>query len=624
MSEPVSASHQEWTKLERWLEEKHPGYQSNLSLRDVPGLERGLVAHASKSGDTLLHIPASAMLNPLTLIHNTTIPLHLFPQSSSRPRRTTTTTVSARAVSSGNNDEEDKSFTSEAKRRKSNNSPSLKKLDTTQLLTLHLALTRDPHGRHKSPWEGYIGTLPHEFRPWHPLTWLIAPTPSQNASVSKSASLLTPPSTVGTYSTSSPGHTSTSASSKKKSKSANTHPEHENSDGKFEHYNNSRDEWTWWSQLAEVGLSPSTRRKVEDVKKRFEEDYAALSEVLKEVEPFKNQRLAQLLTQGDFIWAWLNVNTRSISIPLGLGEPSERMNHTLVPIMDFINHSSDPKIITPRVRQLPTASRARRFNGGSSSSSTGTANANASANAHSLRKADKHLIPGKIDFRLVCPERGLAEEEEVFFEYGGHPSSTLFAEYGFCEVPKDENEDVRRWLGMRYGEVDVSWLVDELWSSLDEDEAAGKKEVLEAIGCWGGNTLHAQPSPAHPSHSLLMTLRVLHTPRSSPKLPNIARGLISYVSPQVEDRTLETLEGICKRTVRDAKKRVEKIAKLSSYNSLGAISSGGQMKNEEAKDEEAALIATKQGVLGMLSAMCEEEIVIATRVLERIQKGEEM
>ena len=55
-------------------------------------------------------------------------------------------------------------------------SASSARLNTTQLLTLHLVLTRDPLGRHKSDWDVYLETLPKTFRPFHPLTWLVPET----------------------------------------------------------------------------------------------------------------------------------------------------------------------------------------------------------------------------------------------------------------------------------------------------------------------------------------------------------------------------------------------------------------------------------------------------------------
>nr|XP_019042616.1 hypothetical protein I302_09225 [Kwoniella bestiolae CBS 10118]OCF21546.1 hypothetical protein I302_09225 [Kwoniella bestiolae CBS 10118] len=523
--------------LIRWLEEKHPRFESNLSLRDVPGLERGMIASRKLSkGDTLLHIPASAMLNPLTLLPSSSIPSHLFPQ-----------TTSSRAAPL-------------PKKPRIANPP--RKLDTTQLLTLHLALTRDPKERYKSDWQVYIDSLPKSFRPWHPLTWTIPPSLSPNE------------------------------------------PKEREAEG-----------WEWWNNLYNVGISQSTKLKVQDVKQRFDKDYEVLLEVLKEEEPFKSQRLSEVIGKEDILWAWLNVNTRSISIPLGLPGPSERNNHTLVPIMDFINHSSNESIITPRVRQLPTPSSSRiRKPSMTTTTSNGTgplpsppltSKTNGQSNGVGSIKQNAVLLPNKIDFQLNCPDRGLEENEEVFFEYGGHSSSTLFAEYGFCEVPTTDGVQ-DSWLDMKYGEVDLTSYIDELWKEQDQEDREEKKQVLEDIGCWGGNTLHSQPSPSHPSHSLLMTLRLIHLPASSPKLPNISKGLVTYVSPQNETSTLLTLEGICKKVIKEAKRREKVLAKM-----IKDVSQGGSEDVEKA------------GVLGTLSAMCEEELVICSEVLGRLEKGED-
>lgn len=95
----------------------------------------------------MLEIPSSALLNPLTLRISplNTIPAHLFP-----------CTNADRAVVP-------------VKRRRQ--SLTATRLDTTQLLTLHLLLSRDPEGRHQSAWKAYIATLP-DFEGWHPLTWV--------------------------------------------------------------------------------------------------------------------------------------------------------------------------------------------------------------------------------------------------------------------------------------------------------------------------------------------------------------------------------------------------------------------------------------------------------------------
>jgi hypothetical protein len=44
-------------------------------------------------------------------------------------------------------------------------------LNTTQLLTLHLVLTRDAEKRHPSSWQAYIDSIPQDFS-WHPLSWI--------------------------------------------------------------------------------------------------------------------------------------------------------------------------------------------------------------------------------------------------------------------------------------------------------------------------------------------------------------------------------------------------------------------------------------------------------------------
>ena len=100
-----------------------------------------------QAGQTILEIPSSALLNPLTLASTPLIPEHLFPLSSKPPPAKKTKTT------------------------RSSLSSSSTRLNTTQLLTLYLALTRDSKSRNASPWKSYLGTLPASFHPWHPLTW---------------------------------------------------------------------------------------------------------------------------------------------------------------------------------------------------------------------------------------------------------------------------------------------------------------------------------------------------------------------------------------------------------------------------------------------------------------------
>lgn len=130
------------------------------------------------------------------------------------------------------------------------------------------------------------------------------------------------------------------------------------------------------------------------------------------------------------------MNTRTVHIPLNLPAPSDLHNHTLVPLLDLINHSSSPHLVIPRPRQVPLT---------------------------------RLASPGKIGFELLAPDRGLKAGEEVLFEYGRHSNALLLAEYGFVE-----REGIR--------EVDLGWAVDELWQGVEGKD--GKEEVLRGIGCW--------------------------------------------------------------------------------------------------------------------------------------------
>lgn len=178
----------EFDDVTKWMETKHKGFKCRLVAKDIPGelwtrfrmwrnadgttgAGRGLFAVdkipvrssrmpcglrpfklKSQAGETILEIPASALLNPLTLAaSNTIIPDNLFPVSNS----SSSSHAAKRAKTT----------------RRSDVAAQTNWLNTTQLLTLYLALNRDPKAAKSSPWAKYLGTLPKSFAPWHPLTW---------------------------------------------------------------------------------------------------------------------------------------------------------------------------------------------------------------------------------------------------------------------------------------------------------------------------------------------------------------------------------------------------------------------------------------------------------------------
>lgn len=117
-----------------------------------------------------MSIPASALINPLTLLNSDALPAHLFPSfspSSASGSRLSPSTSVKRARNG------DTILPNEGQSR----------LTTPQLLNLFLAINRDPQRRGASDtgtgtgtennWEAYFDTLPGTFRPWHPLCWLV-------------------------------------------------------------------------------------------------------------------------------------------------------------------------------------------------------------------------------------------------------------------------------------------------------------------------------------------------------------------------------------------------------------------------------------------------------------------
>lgn len=104
-----------------------------------------------------------------------------------------------------------------------------------------------------------------------------------------------------------------------------------------------------------------------------------------------------------------------------------------------------------------------------------------------------------------------------------------------------------------------------------------------------------------------MSLRVLHLPADSPKLPGIQRSYSTYISPSNELATISSLEDICQRVVKESDKRWKALKKLHK-----------DIKVEGEREE------GKRIVVEMLMGMCVEDKVIAGKILERIEAGEDL
>lgn len=101
------------------------------------------------------------------------------------------------------------------------------------------------------------------------------------------------------------------------------------------------------------------------------------------------------------------------------------------------------------------------------------------------------------------------------------------------------------------------------------------------------NIIHTSPSPPHPSHSLLMTLRLYHlpSPLDASKLRSIRSGAISYVSPQNEERVLLSLRDICETVISEAES-----AKVKVLRCIDSLDTGTGMSATERTGGDPGLI----------------------------------
>ncbi|GLB34973.1 putative SET domain-containing protein [Lyophyllum shimeji] len=395
-------------------------------------------------------------------------------------------------------------------------------LTAMQLLSLHLFLYR-PLGSREStdPTFGpYISTLPREFDS-HPLTWLCSGREDNPGSAFLSS---LPPSVL--------------YSLRKLVDRFNT-------------------DWR------------TVQRYIQD------HDFAhPISEVIGAVE--KSLRSYLPACREDFLWAWLNVNTRCLYYRLERSQ-SDKNNVTLCPILDFANHTTSSHHMSPQAAN-----------------------------------ADRAAAPPRTDpreFTVLSPSDTTTKPgDEVYLTYGAHSNKTLFVEYGF--VNEISNEILLR--GDVHGESDVDDSIGCLF------KARGKlgtwlQEVLTREGYWGDWTLHLQPLPAHPSYRLITALRLYHLfPASAEEVPLDAdRALLPWkatllgradrISQENEEAWKDTLLQICSKLAEDA---------TTAIASLDAVSA----------NREIAWFSWMKKNIRML---WEEELFVTRMVAQSILGGEE-
>ncbi|KAL1743943.1 hypothetical protein HDZ31DRAFT_39799 [Schizophyllum fasciatum] len=206
---------------------------------------------------------------------------------------------------------------------------------------------------------------------------------------------------------------------------------------------------TWLVEPAHPGnallkhIPPAPKRELEDLEKRFSSDWAACQKHLNDTSR----------TESDFLWAWLNVNTRCMHYRVK-PSASDPDNLALCPVMDFANH----RPAVPHMNPRPTKE-----------------------------------FPARADMSFVASDEPILAGEELYFCYGPHSNRTLFVEYGFA-------------IREATGEVDVEDLLEaEIQRGRDGEQL---RQLLEDEGYWGDWTLHSHPEP-HISFRLLAALRLL-------------------------------------------------------------------------------------------------------------------
>ncbi|KAJ4487977.1 SET domain-containing protein [Lentinula aciculospora] len=353
-----------------------------------------------------------------------------------------------------------------------------KSLSATQLISLHLLLHRPLPGKESlDPLFGpYISTLPRDFD-YHPLSWTI------KGSMGPSFEL----------------------------------------------------------------LPPSATQALRDLFSKFRSDLAGVSSYVRD-----NPRVLETTSKTcsdfvessewlihDYLWAWLNVNTRCIYYQVK-NSPADPDNITLCPILDFANHSSHLPCMSP-----PPPSVKRNF--------------------RSTRCLDLSLLsPSDSPIDADC---------ELYLKYGGHCNRVLFAEYGFVLpldlIPKDE----------RVLEVNVDDIVETLFLEKGET-GAWMKDVLVLENYWRDWTMHYASGSAFPSYRLVIALRLISifppgslSPFSKDMLrpwKDVVVGNSDKLSPNLEETWRGILQCVCTTIVERASKALVK-SEIQEHDSIVAL-----------------------------------------------------
>ncbi|KAF8559561.1 SET domain-containing protein [Imleria badia] len=225
------------------------------------------------------------------------------------------------------------------------------------------------------------------------------------------------------------------------------------------------------------GLPPSVLAALHRLHTRFWDDWCKVRSFLKttpSISPMvqmPSNSLEALDAVMDFLWAWLNVNTRCIYYRLKRAK-TDPDNLTMCPILDFANH-------TPvQANMIAVPSNSEIWD---------------AAPVNSIGDGLKFISPDNVK---------IEENDEILLTYGSHSNKTLFVEYGFVNLLSENRPSPS-------GEVDVQDLTQK-YVFADGQLCEAVRVILVAEGYWGDWTLHSTLDGAQPSWRLITALRLYH------------------------------------------------------------------------------------------------------------------
>ncbi|CAE6419459.1 unnamed protein product [Rhizoctonia solani] len=267
-------------------------------------------------------------------------------------------------------------------------------------------------------------------------------------------------------------------------------------------------------------VPPSVERMLLGVEKRLKDDWNLALDTMglfpNLLAPKKKEETeGQKLLFEDYMWAWLNVNTRCLYHELDFSKPSD--NITMCPILDFANHISiDSLSITQ----------------------------------------DEFALGDGMAFSTLSP---IKKGDQIYLRYGGHSNAFLFSEYGFVLPLSLKGAHISD------GEIIVDPYVEELFRGMRDCKM--KEELLRDRDYWGDWTFHVQDGDARPSYRVIPALRLLHIPLNSQNDTNRELqlwedslvGLTDDVSKQNESKVRRSVIGLCENIIERSKNKISHV-----------------------------------------------------------------